>query len=282
MEGNSRIMSKKLSKMSAPLGIERDYQTKLRKITTKVKNIINEEIVMNLETIMAETEALRPKNDSARYDQTIGEKVADLFKATEQRIASDITDFELSQITEGTAEEISAWNKAQITRVMKQGLGVDIYQAEPWLAQELQVFTVNNVNLIKSSNAAFLKQVETVVYDGMRRGLRHEEIAKQILGTGKDKAGKVSKFKTAKNRANLIARDQTNKLNGQLNQLRQKNAGISKYIWRTNIDGRERASHHAWNGQEFSWETGSPIGTNPGDEIQCRCYAEPVLDDLLK
>jgi SPP1 gp7 family putative phage head morphogenesis protein len=275
-------MSKKLSKMSAPLGIERDYQTRLRKITTKVKNIINEEIVMNLETIMAETEALRPKNDSARYDQTIGEKVADLFKATEQRISGDITDFDLSQITEGTAEEISAWNKAQITRVMKQGLGVDVYQAEPWLAQELNVFTVNNVNLIKSSNAAFLKQVETVVYDGMRRGLRHEEIAKQILGTGKDKAGKVSKFRTAKNRANLIARDQVNKLNGQLNELRQKNAGVTKYIWRTNIDGRERASHNAWNGQEFSWETGSPIGTNPGDEIQCRCYAEPVLDDLLK
>jgi SPP1 gp7 family putative phage head morphogenesis protein len=275
-------MSKKLSKMSAPLGIERDYQTRLRKITTKVKNIINEEIVMNLETSMAETEALRPKNDSARYDQTIGEKVADLFKATEQRISGDITDFDLSQITEGTAEEISAWNKAQITRVMKQGLGVDVYQAEPWLAQELNVFTVNNVNLIKSSNAAFLKQVETVVYDGMRRGLRHEEIAKQILGTGKDKAGKVSKFRTAKNRANLIARDQVNKLNGQLNELRQKNAGVTKYIWRTNIDGRERASHNAWNGQEFSWETGSPIGTNPGDEIQCRCYAEPVLDDLLK
>jgi SPP1 gp7 family putative phage head morphogenesis protein len=274
-------MARKLSKMSAPLGIERDYQTKLRKITTKVKDIINEEIVMNLETILAETEALRPTTDSIRYDQTIGEKVADLFKATEQRISSDITDFELSQITEGTAEEISAWNKAQITRVMKQGLGVDIYQAEPWLAQELNIFTVNNVNLIKSSNAAFLKQTETIVYDGMRRGLRHEEIAKQILGTGKDELGKVSKFKTAKNRANLIARDQVNKLNGQLNELRQKNAGISKYIWRTNVDGRERASHNHWNGMEFSWETGSPNGTNPGDEIQCRCYAQPVLDDIL-
>lgn len=275
-------MARKLSKMSAPLGIERDYQTKLRKITTKVKNIINEEIVMNLETILAETEALRPTTDSIRYDQTIGEKVADLFKATEQSISSKVSDYELSQITGGTAEQISAWNKAQITMVIKQGLGVDIYQAEPWLAQELQIFTVNNVNLIKSNNAAFLKQTETIVYDGMRRGLRHEEIAKQILGTGKDELGKVSKFKNAKNRANLIARDQVNKLNGQLNELRQINAGISKYIWRTNTDGRERASHNHWNGMEFSWETGSPIGTNPGDEIQCRCYAEPVLDDLLK
>jgi len=268
--------------MSAPLGIERDYQTKLRKITTRVKDIINEEIVQNLETIIAEAEALRPKNDSARYDQNIGEKVNDLFKATEQRIAGEINDFEISQITEGTAEEISAWNKAQITRVIKQGLGVDVYQAEPWLAQELNIFTVNNVNLIKSSNAAFLKQVETVVYDGMRRGLRHEEIAKQILGTGKDELGKVSKFKNAKTRANLIGRDQVNKLNGQLNELRQQNAGVKSYIWRTNIDGRERSTHHNWNGKTFTWAKGSPNGTNPGDEIQCRCLAEPVLDDLLK
>ena len=275
-------MAKKLSKMSAPLGIERDYQTKLRKITTKVKDVISEEIVMNLETIMLETEALRPREDSIRLDQTIGEKVADLFKATEQGVSSKVSDYELSQITDGTAEQISAWNKAQITMVMKQGLGVDIYQAEPWLAQELQIFTVNNVNLIKSSNAAFLKQVETVVYDGMRRGLRHEEIAKQILGSGKDELGKVSKFKNAKNRANLIARDQVNKLNGQLNELRQENAGVKSYIWRTNVDGRERASHNHWNGMEFTWAKGSPIGTNPGDEIQCRCYAEPVLDDLLK
>lgn len=275
-------MGKKLSKMSAPLGIERDYQVKLRKIVTRTRDIINDDIVANLETIIAETEALRPRIDSARYDQTIGEKVAELFKATGQRIEGEITDFDISKITEGTAEEISAWNKAQITRVMKQGLGVDIYQAEPWLAQELIAFNETNINLIKSNNAAFLKQTETVVYDGMRRGLRHEEIAKQILGNGKDELGKVSKFKTAKNRANLIARDQVNKLNGQLNELRQINAGVKRYKWRTNIDGRERSSHNAWNGMEFSWETGSPIGTNPGDEIQCRCYAEPILDDLLK
>jgi SPP1 gp7 family putative phage head morphogenesis protein len=275
-------MAKKLSKMSAPLGIERDYQKKVRAITVKVKNIINEEIVANLESIMSEVEALRPKNDSARYDQTIGEKVAELFSATGVRIESEITDFEINQIAEGAASEVSAWNKDQITRVMKQGLGVDLFQSEPWLAQELNIFAETNINLIKSNNAAFLKQTENLVYDGMRRGLRHEEIAKQILGTGKDELGKVSRFKNAKSRANLIARDQINKLNGQLNELRQKNAGVKKYIWRTNIDGRERSSHNDWNGKEFSWKTGSPKGTNPGDEIQCRCYAEPVLDDLLK
>lgn len=276
------MAKKKLSKLSAPLGIERDYQKKVRQITARVKEIINEKIVKSLPAIMSEAEALRPREDSARYDQTIAEKVADLFKATEMGIERAIPEYELSQVTGQTAAQISAWNKAQITMVMKQGLGVDIFSAEPWLAEEMKLFVETNVNLIKSNNAAFLKQTENVVYDGMRRGLRHEAIAKQIIGTSKDELGKVSKFKTAKNRANLIARDQVNKLNGQLTMLRQVNAGVKRYIWRTNIDGRERATHNDWDGQEFTWKKGSPIGTNPGDEIQCRCYAEPILDDLLK
>lgn len=275
-------MTKKLSKLSAPLGIERDYQKKIRKITTKVKDIINEEIVQGLQAIMLETEALRPTTDSLRLDNSdIGQKVADLFTATRGRIESEITDFELSQITEGTATEMSAWNKAQITRVFKQGLGIDLFQGEPWLADELANFSINNVNLIKSNNAAFLSQVEGVVFDGMRRGLRHEEIAKQILGSGKDELGKVSRFKQAKTRANLIGRDQINKLNGQLTELRQTNAGVKKYIWRTVGDNRVRDKHAALEGNEYTWEKGAPGGIHPGDEIQCRCYAEPVLDDLL-
>lgn len=273
-------MAKKLSKLSAPLGIERDYQKRIRQITEKVKNIINEEIVNSLPAIMAETEAARPTNDSIRLDN-IGQKVAELFVATRARVGSEITDFELGQVTEATATEMNAWNKAQITRVMKQALGIDYFQAEPWLAEELNIFAINNANLIKSNNAAFISQVEGVVYDGMRRGLRHEEIARQILGSGKDELGKVSRFKQAKTRANLIGRDQINKLNGNLTRLRQENAGVKRYIWRTVGDNRVRDKHAGFDGKEYNWEEGAPGGIHPGDEIQCRCYAEPVIDDLL-
>lgn len=273
-------MAKKLSKLSAPLGIERDYQKRIRKIVERVKSIINEEVVNSLPAIMSETEALRPTNDSVRLDN-IGQKVAELFVATRARVGSEITDFQIGQVTEATATEMSAWNKAQITRVMKQALGIDYFQAEPWLAQELNIFAINNANLIKSNNTAFINQVENVVYDGMRRGLRHEEIARQILGSGKDELGKVSRFKQAKTRANLIGRDQINKLNGNLTRLRQENAGVKRYIWRTVGDNRVRDKHAGFDGNEYTWEEGAPGGIHPGDEIQCRCYAEPVIDDLL-
>lgn len=273
-------MSKTLSKLTPPLGIERDYQKRIRKIVTRVKDIINANIVNSLPSIMSEAEAARPTADDIRNDN-IGAKVRELFVSTRLEIGQKIPDYEIDQMVQASAQEMNAWNKAQITRVLKQGLGVDVFQAEPWLADEMNNFITNNVKLIKNVNEAFLAETETIVADGMRRGLRHEQIAKQIIGTGKDELGRVSRFRNAKTRANLIGRDQTNKFNGQLTKLRQENIGVKKYIWRTVGDGRVRDRHQGYNGQEFTWESGSPVGTHPGDEVQCRCYAEPVLGDLL-
>lgn len=269
-------MTKKLSKLTAPLGIERDYQKRIRSIVTRVRNIINDNIVMNLPTIMDQVEILRPKQDG------IGEDVQELFVSTRLQVNNKITDFEIDQMVQATATEMNTWNKEQITRVIKQGLGVDLFQSEPWLAQELNTFTTNNVRLIKNVNNAFIADTETIVYDGMRRGLRHEVIAQQILGTGKDELERVSKFRLAKTRANLIGRDQINKLNGSLSKLRQEGIGVKKYRWITIGDNRVRHHHAARNGQVYTWAKGSESGTHPGDEIQCRCYAEPDLSDLLK
>jgi len=273
-------MPKKLSKLSAPLGIERDYQKRIRGLLNRVKEIVRKEIVSSLAVIMSEAEAMRPTLDGYRFDD-ISDKVADLFTATRIGIASEITDYEIAQMTQATALEVSAWNKTQITLVMKQALGIELFQGEPWLAQELKSFSIANANLIKSNNSVFINQVENTVFEGMRRGLRHEEIAKQILGAGKDELGKVSNFKNAKNRANLIGRDQINKLNGKLTELRQINAGVKRYIWRTVGDNRVRDKHAALEGVTMTWEKGGPGGIHPGDEIQCRCYAEPVISDLL-
>lgn len=269
------------SPMNLPLSIEREYQKQIRAIVTRVKDIINENVVVALETIIREVESQRPQQDSINYDETTAEKVAALFASTKIILESQITDFEIQQMVQNMAGTIEGWNKNQIRRVFKQAVGIDFFASEPYLAEEMNLFVINNVNLIKSNNAAFLSQTESVVYDGMRRGLRHEEIAKQILGTSKDELGHTSKFKNAKTRANLIGRDQTNKFNGNLTKLRQENAGVKRYIWRSVGDGRVRERHAGFNGQEFTWEKGAPGGINPGDEIQCRCYAEPVIDDII-
>ena len=84
------------------------------------------------------------------------------------------------------------------------------------------------------------------------------------------------RYRVSKSKAKLIARDQTGKLYGEINQARQDEAGITSYIWRTSMDERVRDEHAEREGQEFEW-CAPPDDGHPGIPIQCRCEAEPVL-----
>lgn len=48
-----------------------------------------------------------------------------------------------------------------------------------------------------------------------------------------------------------------------------------RYIWRSVHDDKTRATHAARSGREFSWNT-PPGGGHPGEDYNCRCWAEPV------
>lgn len=95
--------------------------------------------------------------------------------------------------------------------------------------------------------------------------------------------------------ARVIARDQTNKLSGNVSQAMQTAAGVSRYVWRTVQDERVRGnptglypralpSHYALDGTIQRWDSPPEVGPyfrngHPGSAIQCRCYADPILDD---
>lgn len=121
-----------------------------------------------------------------------------------------------------------------------------------------------NVGLIKTVPAQQFRQVESVVRQAFREGVRHEVLAQRL----------VERARVAQSRAKLIARDQVEKLNGQLTEERQTSLGIESYTWRTVGDDRVRPEHEAREGQVFEW--GSPPGDgHPGEPINCRCWAEP-------
>lgn len=92
-------------------------------------------------------------------------------------------------------------------------------------------------------------------------------------------------------RANLIARDQTSKINTAINQARQTSIGIEEYIWRTARDRRVvgtpggaypesnsvHGNHYKREGKTFRWDN-PPADGHPGYAINCRCWAEPIID----
>lgn len=176
------------------------------------------------------------------------------------------------------------------SRINKKGLlefrravGVSLH-SETGIPAALEKFRTRNVDLIRSL-AGDQKDRVTDLLDKAERGAwRVEELRKELQGT----------FNVSKSKADLLARDQVLKLNGQITQMRQQNAGITEYIWRTSRDERVRGNpsgkwpngmHYDLDGSRQQWASPPVISEDgrtghPGDDYQCRCTAEPVLSLL--
>lgn len=170
----------------------------------------------------------------------------------------------------------STYQRSQLAGQIKAKLGIDPVIAEPGLAQRIKDFTAENVALIKSIPQQFFDQVEQRVVNGVRTGERHEQVAEEI----------EERFGVSESRAKLIARDQTLKFYGELNSARQQAMGVESYIWRSSNDERVRDRHAELDGTTQRWDDPPVINPDgevghPGDDYQCRCSADPVLDDLF-
>jgi SPP1 gp7 family putative phage head morphogenesis protein len=139
-----------------------------------------------------------------------------------------------------------------------------------------------NVSLIQNIPEQSLRNIESKLRAGIEQGVSAKELQKRTLEeivTKRLEDLTKDELKKAKNRAKLIARDQTNKFLGNLNELRQTSLGVEEYTWSTSKDERVRPTHAANDGKVFKWSDPPPTGI-PGSEINCRCTALPVLEDF--
>jgi SPP1 gp7 family putative phage head morphogenesis protein len=167
------------------------------------------------------------------------------------------------------AKQINTANAAQMDAVFTTVLGVPLGGQEG-IDDIIASSVRQNVSLIEGLADDVLKQIERIVSQGARTGARASDMAAEIF----------QRADVSESRAQLIARDQSGKLFGNLSQHRQQNAGVTKFIWRTSLDEKVRPSHAALEGKTFDWSNPPDIGV-PGEDFQCRCTPEPVLDDIL-
>lgn len=264
---------KKPAVLLFPRIIEKKYLKVIREIVKSLQEKTKNILVPELQGLTSEGIV----RDWLHFDQTAAEKLKQLLQSVSASVDTDYGDTKIDDIVKVIGEDINGFNRAQVHKVFKSVLGVDIFTGETGITGEvLSSFVAENVSLITSIKQQYLSQTEQVVLRGIRSGLRHEEIAKQLLSRS-NKKGFKSRIENAESRAELIARDQTNKLYGQLTEIRQTEAGIEKYIWRTALDSGVRPEHEEREGQVFSWND-PPSDGHPGEATNCRCYAEPIID----
>ena len=175
-------------------------------------------------------------------------------------------------------EALAQYHDRFYFHALKKAISVDI---KPLLSQRVFDLTLekaiqNNVELIRSIPMQLKAEITEVIQasfnqTGFNQGqlseFLHEAITDELKG----------RFLVAENRAKLIARDQTNKTIAAMSEARNRQIGITDYIWIGVDDERERPSHVANNGKRFSYDNPPETG-NPGEEINCRCAAAPILE----
>jgi SPP1 gp7 family putative phage head morphogenesis protein len=161
-------------------------------------------------------------------------------------------------------------NAAAVVGQLGAVIAVDPIAAEPWLAPVLEAWRASNTALIRGlgpeNSAAVDELVRRAWEEGRTTDWLQRELQRRMGITGR--------------RAELIARDQIGKLNGQLTMVRQSTYGITHYRWMTSMDERVRELHAERHEERFAWAS-PPSDGHPGMPIQCRCVAEPDIDQVL-
>lgn len=177
--------------------------------------------------------------------------------------------------------------KKKFMKQFEKQVGIDVLKqlSERGLKEAFEAQIQSNVELIKSVPATYFKRIQ-------------EMVIANSLGQKKFEGGIVNAIQelthTTRNRAKLIARDQSAKAVSTFTQLRYQNLGCEKYIWRNSGDRRvagnpnglypdpnpkstAHGNHWDREGKVFFWKKPPPDG-HPGMAINCRCFAEPVFD----
>jgi SPP1 gp7 family putative phage head morphogenesis protein len=198
-----------------------------------------------------------------------------------------------------TATALNGFNKRQWQKQLKYVLGHEFGLAEQWWTTTAANWSRRNYSLIRSLNQTYIGVVNDLAEKAVANGWTYKALIDEIKAAGTGVTGA---------KARLLARDQIGKLNGQVTQARQEEAGIDKYWWRTSNDERVRGrpggvwanarpSHWIMEGLLCRWDDatmcshdggktwvprpGTAVMEHPGQAIQCRCTADAFIEELV-
>lgn len=244
-----------------------------RSVKVKYRNALNDITRM----LGRNTQELSKLLVSGAPPSELMDKLNDAMLQSQSRV-----DAEAERIAQQFLDDANIQNKQRFENMLKQSLNVDYLATVSGenTAIVLQAARVSNVSLIKSISSEHWPKVLLAVNQNLT-GTLDMPLTSRLKEIG----GMTTR------RAELIARDQTSKVVSQLNQARQSDAGIKSYTWRTAEDEcvvgtpggkypkgtKAHRNHYRRNGKKYDWKNPPPDG-HPGDAINCRCVAIPIID----
>ena len=268
----ARKIRQKTTTLRYPYSQEIKYTRALLSMVREFKRQVKMHLISLLPKLIdsATPEPIFIQDAPDDWAEQINEAVAKITKNMKKPI--QITEEQMAEVGYGT----NTFNKKEWQRLIRDAYGVNPTAENPDLyADKLNEWATKNSKLITDIPTKSMKQIKEETIKALQSGTSTADLSATIM----------ERINVSESRAELIARDQVAKLNADLNQSRQEDAGVNQYIWRTVGDERVRDSHDDCDGETFDWDgsvslTGGvtkPDGCNPGEDIQCRCWAEPIL-----
>jgi SPP1 gp7 family putative phage head morphogenesis protein len=242
-----------------PTNIEKEYKKDLKVYVDAVRAGVEKYLIPQLDELAQQAPNYKKDSLASTLDQIMAQINAYVINNTPNPKSLAIV------IGNETYNFATKNFKAQI----KDVLGIDAFLSTAGIQEQLDLWVSTNVSLINSIPNQALSQIEMVVKHGFSSGARVEEISADIM----------TRVDVSQSRANLIARDQVSKLNGQIDHINQSNAGVEQYTWSTSMDERVRESHADKQGETFSWDDPPADTGHPGEDYQCRCVALPIFTE---
>lgn len=262
--------------MKYPVGQEYAYRRILLTLTLQQKKLLKKHFAPKISEMAKEATAIHLPTGMIRQDalgwqdtlRNILDRIAhDMTVPTNKAIRDAVT-----QIGPGT----NRYNKAEWQKLIHSQYGVKPTAEDPLKYEHLmREWSINNAALIKDIPAKSIKQIADMTTEALITGTVQSDVEQEIIDILGDR------MDVSDSRAKLIARDQVSKLNGQLTEERQTDLGVESYIWRTVGDERVRDEHEQNDGETFEWSSPPPETGHPGEDYQCRCWAEPILPEFI-
>lgn len=255
-----------------PVRYNKLLKARLRKLFVSISGYVRDQAIDKLLPFVS--------MPTAKPEAAKGDPLADAFAALKGNILKLMP--EIQRKLQSIFDDMSDNTRAKFGAEMKNKVGVDlsVLIKRPAFQDQIQLSVKQNLGLISTMTDKQVSQLQGMMYQQLRSG--------QIdIGALREKITKD--FGRSKDYADRIALDQTHKLNAAISEICTKSIGSNKYIWRNSQDRRVRgnpaglyphAKHDHWarESEIFYWNK-PPPGGHPGQDYNCRCYAEPVLPD---
>jgi SPP1 gp7 family putative phage head morphogenesis protein len=254
----------KLPRLAWPAREERQYEETCGALVVQAWGRGTERIAT-----VYERELRRRRDDQRTDERTIPGPLSIAIEGV-SIVFGRLLDKQAPLVPVGAAAATAEANAAAVVGQLGAVIAVDPIAAEPWLGPVMEAWRASNTALIRGLGPEHSTAVDDLVRRAWTEGRTTEWLQRNLQA----RLGITSR------RAETIARDQIGKLNGQLTMIRQSSYGITHYRWMTSMDDRVRELHAERHEQRFAWAE-PPSDGHPGMPIQCRCVAEPDIDDAL-